>query len=151
MKNDWHFSIRGTPPADVLWIVNPGSRFVHVASVAAPPELWAALDAEGRAALITPMLLNTFVSRMERPDGKHVPSFKAPWRWATNNAAVATEVEKTSLLKSVSGRIYRLWTSTMKSTMELPRLNGISSPQMFKGEMRQQSSQHQRAGAELDT
>ena len=94
VKNDWHFSIRSTLPEDVLWIVNPGSRFVYVASVGAPPELWAALDAEGRAALVTPMLLNAFVSGMERPDGKHVPSIKAPWRWATNNAALATEVEK---------------------------------------------------------
>jgi hypothetical protein len=91
-RNHWHFSIRHVPlpPAgDLLYIINPESRFIHVE---APAQLLSLATATERAALVVPMLLNAFLSNMAvgpspvRPIG-------APWSWATSDRELATAVE----------------------------------------------------------
>jgi hypothetical protein len=92
VRNHWHFSIRHVPipPAgDLLFIINPEARYVHVEG---PAQLLPLSTAAERAALVVPMLLKAFLSGMAAGLSP-APSFGAPWTWATNDAELATAVE----------------------------------------------------------
>jgi len=96
VKNHWHFSIRAlpsNPPIYLLYIINPGSRFLYTELLEVPHDLFSSLTAEGRAALVLPMLLTAFINGMPRPDGRYAPSIKAPWNWGTNDTEFAHEME----------------------------------------------------------
>ncbi|KAI8818185.1 uncharacterized protein EV422DRAFT_538986 [Fimicolochytrium jonesii] len=90
VPNHWHFSIRRItlPPAsDVLLLVSPPSRYMHIERPTTPTFI-SSLDPDARAAVIVPMLLKGFNS------GLGGPETRAPFTWATNDVETARAVER---------------------------------------------------------
>jgi hypothetical protein len=88
VANDWIFTIRHVdiePEADLLMLVNPGSRFSHCEG----PVHLDKLNYRDKGGVVAHLLLKAFNSAMGDPDAPKL----APWTWATNDAELAKEVE----------------------------------------------------------
>ena len=86
VPNHWHFSVRHVPlepPGDLLFIVNPGARYVHVEGPA--PILTLTTPAK-QAEVVVPLLVKAF-------NGGLGDAFNlAPWSWSTTSAELARAV-----------------------------------------------------------
>jgi hypothetical protein len=97
ISNHWYFCVRHVPldpPGDLLHLVNPVSHFIHTEG---PKQLSPALSPPLQADIIVPLLLQAFVSGIDKHQNiGNTPgvSFKfAPWSWATKNADLAKAIE----------------------------------------------------------
>ena len=89
--NQWHFSLRHVPlhpPGTVLFIINPGSRYVHVEGPIPPAAETEPLPL--RATMYAMLLLKAFNSAMGT-SGMGMPAAR-PWSWSTDDAEVAGAV-----------------------------------------------------------
>ena len=90
MPNHWHFSIRHValePPGDLLFILNPGARYIHVEG---PAPMLSLSTPAAQAEVIVPLLLKAFNGGMGNPPS--APRL-APWTWSTTNSDLARAVE----------------------------------------------------------
>lgn len=88
VDNHWHFAVRHVnfaPRADLLHIVNPGSRFIKVQG---PAQILSIPSVDEQADILVPLLLKAFVI----PSHAGAPPF-APWSWGTVNKELATALE----------------------------------------------------------
>ncbi|KAF9464026.1 hypothetical protein BDZ94DRAFT_533392 [Collybia nuda] len=88
VKNDWIFTIRHVdidPEADLLMLVNPGSRFSHCEG----PVHLENLSYEDKGGVVANLLIRAFNSAMGDPDAPKL----APWTWMTNDLTLAKAVE----------------------------------------------------------
>ncbi|KAI4237773.1 MAG: hypothetical protein LQ349_001581 [Xanthoria aureola] len=85
VSNTWNFSIRHVPidpPGSVLFLLNPGSGYVHVEGPLPP-----ASDTESlavRANIIALLLMKSFVGSLGG-----AASVGRPWEWKTDDAEMA--------------------------------------------------------------
>lgn len=91
VPNHWHFSIRHVPlepPGDLLFILNPGSRYIHVEG---PVPVLSSQPLAVQANIIAPLLVKAFVSGMGAPSS--TPR-SAPYTWSTTNMELARAVSR---------------------------------------------------------
>lgn len=89
VTNDWIFTIRHVdiePEADLLMLVNPGSRFSHCEG----PVHLEQLSYKDKGGTVAYLLLKAFNSAMGNPDAPKL----APWKWVTNDLELAKAVEE---------------------------------------------------------
>ncbi|KAL1961753.1 hypothetical protein VTN77DRAFT_1079 [Rasamsonia byssochlamydoides] len=91
--NHWYFCVRHVPldpPGDVLHLVNPPSRFVHCEP---PSQILSLPFPASQADIIVRLLLESFVSGMDKHSNR-VRGFKlGPWSWGTKNRELAKAIE----------------------------------------------------------
>lgn len=104
VSNHWHFSVRHVPldpPGDLLFILNPGARYIHVEGPA--PILSMPISAQAR--IIVPLLLKAFNDGL----GNSSSATKlAPWTWSTTSSELARAVESRLLELGVMGEVAKV-------------------------------------------
>ncbi|CAF9910104.1 MAG: hypothetical protein HETSPECPRED_009611 [Heterodermia speciosa] len=92
--NHWHFSLRHVPlnpPGTLLFLINPGSRYIHVEGPIPPAAENEPLPL--RATIYAMLLLKAFNNNLGAPleHGKTLRNGR-PWSWSTDDAEVAGAV-----------------------------------------------------------
>ncbi|KAI9926370.1 hypothetical protein ASPWEDRAFT_176660 [Aspergillus wentii DTO 134E9] len=105
LPNHWFFSVRHVPlnpPGDLVHLVHPPSRLVHVEG---PRQIGSLPSPDVKADAVVPLLLKAFITGTSTgPDGKPLAGVKptVPWTWGTNDVVLAKAVE--DKLKSIGVR-----------------------------------------------
>ncbi|KZV95770.1 hypothetical protein EXIGLDRAFT_834143 [Exidia glandulosa HHB12029] len=104
VSNEWHFDVRYIPldpPSHVLFIVQPGSRYVHQERLPLDVPMdqsgltWFPETPEEAAAEVARALVHSFVDNMGLGKfERHPPPPTAPWSWMTMEPALAAAVGK---------------------------------------------------------
>ncbi|MCJ1369076.1 hypothetical protein MMC20_000284 [Loxospora ochrophaea] len=107
VPNHWHFSIRHVPlqpPGDLLFLINPGSRFVHNEG---PSRSLADSSPAQRAKWVVDKLLRAFTTRLNGPASGAPPGrgIGAPWSWSMNDEGLKREVEERLRAVGVTGEL----------------------------------------------
>ena len=90
VPNHWHFSVRHVPlepPGDLLFILCPGARYIHVEG---PAPILSLQSPSAQAEVITSLLLKAFNSGLGSDSS--APKL-APWTWSTTTIELARAVE----------------------------------------------------------
>jgi MYND finger len=96
VPNHWYFTIRHVPldpPADIVQIIHPQSRFQHSGG---PTQINSLSSLRERVNVIIPLLLEEFIKGLDRdPLGNPTPNSNglAPWTWSTKDAELARALE----------------------------------------------------------
>jgi len=112
VPNHWHFSVCHvpiSPPGDVLFLLNPAARFVHVAG-----RLPSASDTETsklRVVILAISLLMAFNRDMGNAPQTEMPPTGRPWSWATNDAQLAGAVGEALSSMGVEGPLVHVQVS----------------------------------------
>jgi len=130
VDNHWTFCIRPVPlhpPGDVIFIINPGSRYTHLEGPM--PGTFTTLPLPTKAKMIATFLVKAFAQGMD-PDPR-TPKL-APWSWATEDRELATSIGEALRLFEVRGECCTIGIATEveKSVLkeEWPRfLNTLTS------------------------
>jgi hypothetical protein len=103
VDNHWQFGVHHvplTPPGDLLYLINPGSRYGHSEG---PAQILSLPSAAARAEILVPLLLKSFVDALVTQADPYPPvSAYAPWSWGTGNEELAKALEER--LKAVGVR-----------------------------------------------
>ena len=89
VANHWHFSVRHVPlepPGDLLYILNPAARYVHVEG---PAQILSLQTAAAQAEVVAPLLIKAFNGGLGDASAPHL----APYTWSTTGAELARAVE----------------------------------------------------------
>ena len=90
VPNHWHFSIRHVPlepPGDLLFILNPKARYVHVEG---PATILSLKSPTAQAQVVAPLLLKAFNHGLG--SDSEAPKI-APWTWSTTDPELARALE----------------------------------------------------------
>ena len=123
VANHWHFSIRHVPlepPADLLFLINPASHFVHTEGPL--PSATPGQNDEARAVAQAFLLVKAFASGLggSAPDGrtKEALSVGRPWSWSTRTEAEAKEMETALKTLGVTGELLHVEVASQEINTE---------------------------------
>lgn len=88
VPNHWHFSVRHVqlePPGDLVFLLNPAARYIHVEG---PATISSLSSAPAQAEIIAPLLLKAFNNGLGVPE----MTKQAPWSWSTTTPELANAV-----------------------------------------------------------